>query len=69
MAKTNKRLLPLEQTAERLNVPKKWLRDEAQAGRIPALVCGEFIRFNPAELERYLIQRAQQNVKGGEHVR
>jgi hypothetical protein len=63
MAKTTRKLWPLEQTAGRLNVPKKWLREEAQAGRIPCLICGEFLRFNPAEVERVLLARAAGEVR------
>lgn len=45
--------------AERVDVPAKWLREEAEAGRIPCLICGQFLRFDPAEVERVLMERAK----------
>ena len=44
--------------AQRLNLPVRWLRDEAAAGRIPCLRIGRAFRFNPDAVERALAERA-----------
>jgi hypothetical protein len=36
----------------------KWLRDEAEAGRIPHLKAGKALLFDPEAVERVLVERA-----------
>jgi hypothetical protein len=40
-------LLPLRRMAARLGVPSKWLREQAQAGRVPGLKAGDRWLFDP----------------------
>jgi len=56
------KLIPLFAMAQRLYVPAKWLRQEAEAGKIPHLKAGNKIVFNPYVVEKLLIKRA---TKGG----
>ena len=52
------RLLRLPGMAGRLGVPAKWLREEAEAGRVPHLRAGEQLLFDPSAVERALRKRA-----------
>ena len=52
------KLLPLFAMARRLHVPNKWLRQEAESGRIPCLAAGRQILFNPEVVESLLVERA-----------
>jgi len=52
------KLLPLFAMARRLHVPNKWLRIEAEAGRLPCLIAGSQILFNPTIVEPLIIERA-----------
>jgi len=58
METTENKLLPLFAMARRLHVPNKWLRTEAEAGRLPCLIAGKQILFNPAIVEPLIIERA-----------
>lgn len=51
-------VLPLNRCARRLGVTAKWLREEAKAGRIPALKAGSRLIFNVAAVEAALAERA-----------
>ncbi len=53
------KLLPVGAMARRLRVPVKWLRDEAEAGRLPHLKAGRSLLFDPETVERALVKRAQ----------
>ncbi len=57
---TPPRLLSLGQMARRLRVPVKWLREEADAGRIPGLKAGKAYLFDRETVERVLLDRARQ---------
>jgi hypothetical protein len=59
-------LTPLGPTARRLRVPAKWLREEAEAGRVPCLKAGKAILFDTETVERVLLERARQG--GGDHA-
>ncbi len=52
------KLLPLGPTARRFRVPMKWLRKEAQAGKIPHLDADGIFLFDPSVVERILLKRA-----------
>ena len=52
-------LLPLRETARLLCVPVRWLRAEAEAGRLPHLRAGNAILFDPDLIEQLLIERAR----------
>jgi len=45
--------------ARRLRVPVKWLRTEAEAGRLPHVRADRAFLFDPDAVERVLIERAQ----------
>lgn len=49
--------LHLSAMARRLRVPAKWLRAEAEAGRIPHLQAGNALLFDPQTVERIVIAR------------
>jgi hypothetical protein len=56
---TTTALLPLGVTARLLHVPAKWLRAEAEAGRLPHLRAGNTILFAPDLIEQLLVERAR----------
>lgn len=45
--------------ARRLGVTAKWLRNEAEAGRIPHLAAGRRLLFDAETVERLLTERAR----------
>ena len=51
-------LLPLSHMARILRVPVAWLRDEANAGRVPCLRAGNRYLFVADVVERVLAERA-----------
>lgn len=52
--------------ARRLRVTQAWLRDEAEAGRIPHLKAGDRLLFDPETVERVLLERARQDREGAD---
>ena len=52
--------------ARRVRVPVRWLRAEAEAGRVPCLKADKAILFDAAEVERVLLKRARGG--GGDHA-
>jgi hypothetical protein len=60
-------LMPLSQLARQLCVPVRWLRDEADAGRIPCLRAGRTLLFDAEHVERLLAERARQG-EGATHA-
>ncbi len=55
---TDTRLTPLSQLARRLRVPVRWLRAEAEAGRLPAVRAEKQFLFDAETVERLLLERA-----------
>jgi len=53
-------LIPLGPMARRMHVTARWLRGEAEAGRIPALRAGRTLLFAPEAVEAVLVERARQ---------
>lgn len=51
-------VLPLNRMARRVGVPAKWLKAEAEAGRIPHVKAGKRYIFNAAAVARVLAERA-----------
>lgn len=49
--------LSVEQVAQRLGVPRSWVYTQAEAGKLPAVKLGKYVRFNPEELEKWLLQQ------------
>ena len=50
--------MPLEALASSLGLPRKWLRDEADAGRIPCLRIGRRLLFSLEAVQEVLAERA-----------
>jgi excisionase family DNA binding protein len=61
-------LLSLPALAEALNLPEEWIKDEADAGRIPHLRIGKRYRFNREAVIRNLAERAAKAGEGVPHV-
>ena len=59
MIATRPRLLLAGPMARRLRVPVRWLRAEAEAGRIPHVRAENVLLFDPGTVERVLIARAR----------
>jgi excisionase family DNA binding protein len=51
---TDLRLLDAPGLAELLDVPETWVRAEARAERIPHVRLGRYVRFDAAEVRRWL---------------
>lgn len=51
--------LPLNLAARCLRVPARWLRDEIEAGRIPALVAGRSVLVHVPTVSALLAERAK----------
>ncbi len=69
MENGNAQLLSLPALAEALKLPERWIKAEADAGRIPHLRIGRRYRFNRETVVAVLAQRAAQNGKGVENGR
>ncbi|MBX3410390.1 MAG: hypothetical protein KF859_10960 [Phycisphaeraceae bacterium] len=68
MLDENKKPWCLGAMARRLRVPAKWLRAEAEAGRIPHLRAGSALLFDPEVVERIVFDRLRElpkPAKGG----
>jgi hypothetical protein len=53
------RLLPLNVVARRLRLPVRWLKAEAEAGRVPALRADKQFLCDLAAVEAALLERAR----------
>ena len=53
------KLLPLGSMARQLGVTAKWLRAEAEAGKLPHLKAGERILFELNTVKTLLVERAK----------
>ena len=60
MNQETKRPLLLGPMARRAHVPAKWLRAEADAGRIPHLRAGSVLLFDPDVVERIVLDRLRE---------
>ncbi len=58
-------LLCVGPMARQLRVPVKWLREEAESGRVPHLKAHNVLLFNPEVIERVLLARAS-SIQNGE---
>ena len=61
--KTKETFELLAAAARRLGVPARWLKSEAEAGRLPALRIGKRFLFNVAQVELALLQRAENGLR------
>ena len=55
----------LDAMALQLGVSQKWLKAEAEAGRIPCLKAGRTLLFNPEAVFEVLAERARSGDTGG----
>lgn len=55
---TDELFLDLRRAAHILGVPMSWLRNEADAGRVPCLRAGRRLLFNLAAVKAALLERA-----------
>jgi excisionase family DNA binding protein len=60
---TDRELLSLPMLARHLRVTQGWLRHEAEAGRIPAILAGNRFLFSRSAVEAALLKRASKGVK------
>jgi len=59
------KLVPLGVMARLLHVPTKWLRAEAEAGRVPALRAGDRFVFRPDVVSPLVAERAAEGMAEG----
>jgi hypothetical protein len=52
-------LVPINVAARWLRVPAQWLKEEAEAGRIPHLKAGKAVLCDLAAVEAVLLERAR----------
>lgn len=58
-------LLDIAQLAERLGVTERFVRRLVEERRIPFLKIGKFVRFDPADIDRWIaLQRVHQTTSG-----
>ena len=57
--------VPLNVAARCLRVPAGWLRDEIEAGRLPALIAGRTILVHVPTVASLLVERAKGNGSEG----
>jgi hypothetical protein len=60
---TRKELLKTGQMARSVGVPVRWLKAEAEAGRIPALKAENVFLFNPDVVVSLLAERARKGAR------
>lgn len=58
--------LPLNLAARCLRVPARWLREEIEAGRVPALIAGRSVLVHVPTVAALLAERAQGKGAGDE---
>ena len=60
-------LLSLPRLARRLGITRKWLKAEADAGRLPCLNAGGRYVFDLEAVQEALAKRAAEHVEGVDH--
>ncbi len=58
-------LLTLPRMSRKLGVTQRWLREQADCGRVPCLKAGSRYLFNPTAVARVLATEAASEPKGG----
>ena len=61
MIETENQLLPIGPMARHLRVSVAWLREEAEARRVPRLQAGRVFLFDPVAVQQALLERARQS--------
>jgi hypothetical protein len=57
-------LLTLPRMARRLGVTQQWLRDQAEAGKVPCLKADRRLLFNPVAVQEALASKAASTLQG-----
>ena len=60
-------LLSLSRLARRLGVTQDWLRDQADAGKVPCLRAGKRYLFNVVAVQEALAVQAARTRQGGDN--
>ena len=66
MSSGGQELIRLGALARRLGLSRQWLRDEAEAGRIPHLRVGHVLLFELSTVEQILAERAKTEGRSSE---
>lgn len=61
-------LLTLARMARRLGVSQQWLRDQADAGKVPCLRAGKRYLFNAVAVQKAIANQAASTRQGVAHV-
>ncbi len=56
------RLLTVAELAARLNVPPRWVYAASAQGRLPVVRVGRLLRFDPADIDRWLASHRDEPV-------
>ena len=59
MQTSDQKLLTLRDIARVLRLSSRWVREEAEANRIPHLKAGKRLLFNRSAVEQHLLERAR----------
>lgn len=62
-------LLVLPRAARRLGVPVKWLREQAEAGKVPCLRAGARYLFDLDAVRQDLAKQAAESRRGVDHAK
>ncbi len=55
------RLISAKEAAKRWDVPKTWIESMARRGELPCVQLGNYKRFNPDDLERFIKEHRKQS--------
>jgi len=54
-----RKILKLNHAARMFGVPVSWLKDQVEAGKIPAVRAGQIYLVKPEKVEAFLLQQAE----------
>ncbi|MHC4556056.1 MAG: helix-turn-helix domain-containing protein [Planctomycetota bacterium] len=63
----DKKILKLNHAARMFGVPVSWLKDQVEAGKIPAVRAGTVYLVKPKKVETFLIQQAEEKIQPALH--
>jgi excisionase family DNA binding protein len=58
------KLYDVDQAAEMLNIPKRWLYERTAKGEIPHQKIGKYVRFTAADLQQIIEKSSGKEPKG-----
>jgi hypothetical protein len=65
MKTQDENLIHVRTAARRYGLPPKWLREQAKAGNIPALIAENQVLFDADILSQWLAKRAREGAASG----